>query len=97
MSDIGNGDFGFDSIVLGAPGSTSGAYSLENQILASIATKEFYVATWGIAPRPTNLTTIDAQNSHPSLLTTLREQNQIPSLSYAYTAGAPYRKKSRKW
>ena len=87
----GNGDSGFDSIALGVPGSSSGGYVLERQILASIATKEFYIATWGIAPRPTNFTTIDAENSHQSLLSSLKEQGQIPSLSYAYTAGAPYR------
>ena len=88
----GNGDFGFDTVALGAPGSTSGSYILQNQILATIAAKDFYIATWGIAPRPTNLTTISAENSYPSLLATLRKQNKIPSLSYAYTAGAPYRK-----
>ena len=87
----GDGDFGFDSISLGAPGSTSGNYTLQHEILASIASKDFYIATWGIAPRPTNLTTIDAEDSHPSLLSTLRDQKQIPSLSYAYTAGVSYR------
>ncbi|KAL8644752.1 MAG: hypothetical protein Q9210_007094 [Variospora velana] len=96
----GNGDFGLDSITLGYPGSGSGAIAVDQQLLATIATKGFYVATWGIAPRPTNLsgsdpheTTFDPTKSHPSLLSTLKEQNKIPSLSFGYTAGARYRLK----
>lgn len=50
----GNGNFGLDSITLGYPGS--GTVSLEQQVLATIASKTYYIATWGIAPRPTNLT-----------------------------------------
>ena len=72
----------------------SGAYTLQHQILASIAAKDFYIATWGIAPRATNLSTIDPGNSHESLLSTLKRDGQIPSLSFAYTAGAQYRKSS---
>ncbi|KAI4211721.1 MAG: hypothetical protein LQ351_005495 [Letrouitia transgressa] len=87
----GNGHFGFDSIALGYPGS--GAITIEHQILTTIATKDFYIANWGIAPRPTNLTTINSNNSHQSLLSTLKESSQIPSLSYGYTAGARYRLK----
>ena len=85
----GNGEFGFDSVVLGTPGS--GAFAVDHQVVASIAAKDFYIATWGIAPRATNFSTIDPENSHESLLSTLRRNNQIPSLSFAYTAGAQYR------
>ncbi|KAI4089444.1 MAG: hypothetical protein L6R37_008038, partial [Teloschistes peruensis] len=91
----GNGNFGLDSLTLGYPGS--GAITLDHQIVATIAAKDFYLATWGIAPRPTNLTsnsnavTFAANNSYQSVLSTLRHDNQIPSLSYAYTAGARYR------
>lgn len=90
----GNGNFGLDSLTLGYPGS--GAITLDHQIVATIAAKDFYLATWGIAPRPTNLTsnsnavTFAANNSYQSVLSTLRHDNQIPSLSYAYTAGARY-------
>ncbi|KAL8721951.1 MAG: hypothetical protein Q9225_001465 [Loekoesia sp. 1 TL-2023] len=94
----GNGDFGLDSITLGYPGSD--AITVEHQLLATIAAKDFYVATWGIAPRPTNLTKLDAnettfspEDSHQSLLSTLKERHEIPSLSYGYTAGAKYRLK----
>ncbi|MCJ1475658.1 hypothetical protein MMC13_004321 [Lambiella insularis] len=85
----GNGDFGFDTLTLGYPGS--GALVVEHQILAGIAAKDFYIATWGIAPRPTNLT--ELWNSTESLMYTLKESLQIPSLSFGYTAGAKYRLK----
>ncbi|MCJ1384348.1 hypothetical protein MMC17_007464 [Xylographa soralifera] len=85
----GNGDFGFDTITLGYPGS--GVPVVEHQILAGIAAKDFYIATWGIAPRPTNLT--ELWNSTESLISTLKRSHQIPSLSYGYTAGAKYRLK----
>ncbi|MCJ1285384.1 hypothetical protein MMC26_004724 [Xylographa opegraphella] len=85
----GNGDFGFDTLTLGYPGS--GALVVEHQILAGIAAKDFYIATWGIAPRPTNLT--ELWNSTESLMDTLKGSLQIPSLSFGYTAGAKYRLK----
>ena len=86
----GNGEFGFDSLTLGYPGS--GAYTIDRHLLAGIAAKDFYIATWGIAPRPTNLTTIDSNNSYQSLLSSLKQNEQVPSLSYGYTAGAYYRR-----
>lgn len=92
----GNGDFGSDSITLGYPGS--GAITVEHQLLATIAAKDFYIATWGIAPRATNLSRSDSdpatllpENSHQSLLSMLKQQHEIPSLAYGYTAGARYR------
>ncbi|KAL8720358.1 MAG: hypothetical protein Q9181_007924 [Wetmoreana brouardii] len=92
----GNGDFGLDSITFGYPGS--GAASVNRQLLATIAAKDYYLATWGIAPRPTNLTSSDPDetifdpgDSHQSLLSTLKQLQKIPSLSYGYTAGARYR------
>ena len=92
----GNGDFGLDSISLGYPGS--GALTVEHQLLATIASKDYYIATWGIAPRPTNLTKSDPkestfapEDSYQSLLSTLKQSQEIPSLSYGYTAGARYR------
>ena len=90
MGYSGNGEFGFDSLALGYPGS--GAYTVNHQLLAGIAAKDFYVATWGIAPRPTNLTTIDSNHSYQSLLSRLKQSEQVPSLSYGYTAGAYYRR-----
>lgn len=90
----GNGNFGLDNLTLGYPGS--GAITLEHQIVATVAAKDFYLATWGIAPRPTNLTsdpnavTFAANESYQSVLSTLRQDDKIPSLSYGYTAGAQY-------
>ena len=86
----GNGEYGFDSVALGAP--QPGVYTIEHQVVASIATKVFYIATWGVAPRATNFSSLDPENSHESLLSTLRRTGKIPSLSFAYTAGAQYRK-----
>ncbi|KAL8761310.1 MAG: hypothetical protein Q9184_002552 [Pyrenodesmia sp. 2 TL-2023] len=93
----GNGNFGLDSITLGYPGS--GAATIGHQLLATVATRDFYVATWGIAPRPTNLTrpgqkpvTFAAEDAYPSLLSTLKDESKIPSISYGYTAGARYKR-----
>ncbi|KAL9601761.1 MAG: hypothetical protein Q9179_002761 [Wetmoreana sp. 5 TL-2023] len=92
----GNGDFGIDSITLGYPGSD--AISVDRQLLATIAAKDYYLATWGIAPRSTNFTSSDPGettfapgDSYQSLLSTLKQKQKIPSLSYGYTAGARYR------
>ncbi|KAL8717010.1 MAG: hypothetical protein Q9225_005709 [Loekoesia sp. 1 TL-2023] len=94
----GNGNFGLDSITLGYPGSSS--VTINHQLLATIATKDFYLATWGIAPRATNLTrpgqnpvTFAAEDAYPSLLSILKQENKIPSISYGYTAGARHRLK----
>ena len=84
----GNSEFAFESIALGLHGT--GAPVLSHQLFAGLATKEFYLANWGIAPRPTNLTGFDEPQQ--SVLSALKETSQIPSLSYGYTAGAPYRK-----
>lgn len=91
----GNGNFGLDSITLGYPGSSS--VTVSHQLLATVAAQDFYVATWGIAPRATNLTrpgqnpgTFAADDAYPSLLSTLKKENKIPSISYGYTAGARY-------
>ena len=81
-----NGDFGYDTINLGIPGSAN--IKADKQIVAGIAAKNFYVATWGIRPAPTNLTNIN--DPIPSLLQSLRDQGSIPSLSWGYTAGAYY-------
>lgn len=45
---------------------------------------------FGLGPKPTNFT--DFNEPQPSFMWTLRKQSIIPSLSYAYSAGAVYRK-----
>ena len=80
------GDYGFDTLGLGYRGA--GGPTLEGQVLAGIATKDFYLGSLGLYPAPVNFT---SEESHPSLLTNLKAQNLIPSLSYGYSAGAYYR------
>ena len=63
--------------------------SLDQQIVAGIATKNFYLGVFGLNPRPTNFTNYN----HPvsSFMSNLKEADLIPSLSWSYTAGNQYR------
>lgn len=63
--------------------------TLNKQVIAGIATKDFYLGNIGLAARPLDWT--DHTESSPSLMSSLKSQNLIPSLSYGYTAGASYR------
>ena len=77
-----NGNFGYDDITLGF----SPAVTMKQQIVAGIATKDIFVATWGICPASTNLT--DFNHPIPSVLSNLKKEDLIPSVSWSYTAGA---------
>jgi hypothetical protein len=59
------------------------------QVIAGIATKDFYVGLLGLSARPVNFT--DLNDSKKSLLESLREEDQVKGSSWGYTAGAPYR------
>lgn len=83
----GNGEYGYDTIILGYQGSNGP--SLQQQIIAGIATKEFFLGIFGLNPRSTNFSTLD--NPVPSYMATLKSRSLIPSLSWAYTAGNQYR------
>ena len=83
----GNGEFGYDTVALGWQGS--GGPSLEQQIVAGIATPEFYLGLFGLNPRPTNFTNFN--DPVPSYMSTLKQRSMIPSLSWSYTAGNQYR------
>ena len=83
----GNGNFGYDTVVLGYPGSNGP--SLQQQIVAGIATKEFFLGNFGLNPRSTNFSTFN--DPVPSYMATLKDKSLIPSLSWAYTAGNQYR------
>lgn len=83
----GNGLFGYDTVALGWQGSNGP--SLNQQIVAGIATPDFYLGTFGLDPRPTNFTNFN--NPVPSYMSNLKKQNIIPSLSWGYTAGNQYR------
>ncbi|KAL9111498.1 MAG: hypothetical protein Q9187_007913, partial [Circinaria calcarea] len=76
------GNYGFDTLGIS---SKSGNITLDQQVVAAIATKDFYLGNLGLSPRAVN------QNLGPSFLKSLKDQNKIPSLSYGYTAGAVYR------
>ena len=86
LDDSGSSDFGFDAHSLVS--TTSGALSMNTQVVASSVTEHFYRGSWGINPRPANLSNF--KKPLESLLSTLKQQNFIPSLSYGYTAGAHY-------
>ncbi|KAM0163546.1 hypothetical protein ACHAPG_001071 [Botrytis cinerea] len=83
----GNGDYGNDTILLGSPGS--GSPSLSSQVLATIATHDFWLGLFGLNPAPTNFSS--KTEPAPSYMSNLKSQGHIPSLSYGYTAGAYYR------
>ena len=83
----GNADFGYDDLTLGRPGD--GLPTLDHQVIEGIATKDFYIGSFGLSPHAINISTLN--NPQPSFLGALAEQNKIPSTSWAYTAGAFYR------
>jgi hypothetical protein len=86
----GKGRYGFDDITLGFQGG--GGASLKNQTVAGIATKDYYMGLFGLAPRPTNFSSDDA--AVPSFMENLRSQGKIPSISWGYTAGNQYREEA---
>ena len=95
--NLGNratGDFGWDNITFGLPGSQAGNIALPNQLVAGIVNKDFFLANWGIRPDETNLTTMN--NRYPSVIENLKNSSYIPSKSWGYTAGAYYRSQVSK-
>ena len=83
----GNGQYGFDSIGIGF--QTSGNLSLSHQVVAGIATKDFYLGVFGLGPKPANFSNFAEPQT--TFMTNLARQRLIPSLSFGYTAGAQYR------
>lgn len=69
----------------------SGGISLKHQIVAGIATKDFYLGQFGLGPKATNFTNFDTPD--PSFFWSMKNQSVIPSLSWGYTAGAKHRLK----
>lgn len=82
-----NGLYGFDTVGLGL--QNSGGITLQSQVIAGIATKNFYLGIFGLGPKPSNFSDFDYPQ--PTFMRTLKDQNKIPSLSFGYTAGAAYR------
>ena len=88
FSSLG-GAYGLDTVAL-AEGNATGGPSLDGQTVAEVGSILYYTGMFGLNNQPNNLTTFD--DPLPSYLTTLKTKNLIPSLSWAYTAGASYRK-----
>lgn len=89
-SDLGyfsNALYGYDTVTLGWQGS--GGPSLQHQVVAGLATKDFYLGLFGVNPRPSNFSDFDT--TFPSFMTSLKRKSLIPSVSYAYTSGNQYR------
>jgi hypothetical protein len=89
----GNAYYGFDTLTLGVPGAN--LPSLDNQIIAGIATNDYWLGYLGLSPIPFNFSSQNDATSmrdpQPSFLSNLKNQSLIPSLSWGYTAGASYR------
>ena len=85
-----NGAFAYETLGVVTPGG--GNVSLTHQVIAGIATKDFFVGNLGLSPLGINFTSRD--DPKPSFLSSLRAQNLIPSLSYGFTAGAYYQDKA---
>ncbi|KAF2095070.1 acid protease, partial [Rhizodiscina lignyota] len=86
----GNAYYGFDTIHLGLSGS--GLPQVQNQLVAGMATNDFWLGSLGISPTTFNITNFDSPI--PSLLGTLRSQKFVRSTTWGYTAGAVYQSPS---
>ena len=83
-----SGLYGFDTVALGFSNATN-APSLDEHLVAGLATYEYPIGMFGLGQQQTNLSRYD--NGYLSFLTTMKSRGLIPSESWAYTAGAPYR------
>jgi hypothetical protein len=85
----GNGQYGTDVIALNGGNGSSGGISLSNQVVASIASKDYFLGIFGLGIRPISFSS--SAKPVPSFLQTLKSLDMIPSLSYGYAVGAVYR------
>lgn len=92
-SNLGYGSlsaaYGEDTVAFGFTNANGGP-ALDSQVVAGIQTDYYYTGIFGLGSQGTNFTNFS--DPRPSSLTTMKAKNLIPSLSWAYTAGAPYRK-----
>ena len=88
VSYAGQGLYGFDTV--GLQVENSGAITLNHQVVAGIALKQFYLGCFGLGVKPANFSSYS--NPQPAFLPSAVNQSLIPSQSWGYTAGAPYRK-----
>lgn len=85
-----SGAYGLDTMSIGLTNATGGP-TLSSQVIAGIETEHWYLGLFGLQQQAMNLT--DFFQPHAFFLSSLRSRNLIPSLSWAYIAGAHYRKK----
>lgn len=83
----GNGAFGYDTVSL-IRGDASQTVTNNDTAVTAYASPNFWLGQLGLGNRAMNLGPDDQPSS---FLTNLKKNGTIPSLSYAYTAGAPYR------
>ena len=69
-----------------------GGPPVASQIVVASETDDFYLGLFGLGHQGTNISNFT--DPHPTFLTALKNEGLIPSLSWAYTAGARYRKYS---
>ena len=84
-SDRNAGNYGYDTFGVATP---SGGVVLDHQVIAGIATPDFYLGAIGLAARTPGFN----NQNQTSFLPSLRDMKRIPSLSYSYSAGAHYSK-----
>ena len=61
---------------------------MEKQVVAGIATQDFYLGSFGLGPKPVNFSNLEFPVT--SFMMSLKNLGKIPSISYGYTAGASY-------
>ena len=81
--------YGKDDVALGFTNSNGGP-KIDSQVVAAIETDYYYMGVFGLGSQGTNFTNFT--DPRLSFLAAMKAKNLIPSLSWAYTAGAPYRK-----
>ena len=88
--------YGSDTIALGSSSYIEGP-TLKSQVVAGLETYAYYLGLFGLGRKPSNITSSSSPTNltgtipFTSFLGSLKASNLIPSLSWAYTAGAPYR------
>ncbi|KAL8791774.1 MAG: hypothetical protein Q9195_005650 [Heterodermia aff. obscurata] len=82
--------YGFDTVALGFSDSLGGP-TAKSQVVSAFATDDYYLGVFGLSHQATNISNFT--DPQPTFLGVMKNENLIPSLSWAYTAGAPYRLK----
>lgn len=88
VSSVTNvGEYGLDTVAL--KGQSSQGPKLDKQLVAGIATKEYFLGLFGLNGHSQPL--LDNDEPLPNYLASLNSSSTIPSFSWGYTAGNQYR------